>query len=61
MMNMEWSDAKEEEINALKEAVERYAEQATVYEEQVQERDFSERNRLTFGRLHIPNSVQVHG
>lgn len=59
MMNMEWSDAKEEEINALKEAVERYAEQATVHEEQVQERDFSERNRLTFGRLHIPNSVQA--
>ena len=86
MMNMEWPDVKDQEIESLREAVEKYVELATVTEEvcytyihtyihihvlihiciyvhqnlQVEEvRDFSERNRLTFGRLRIPNSVQV--
>ena len=59
MMTMEWSDAEQSEIDSLKNAVEKYVEQATVTSEEVEERDFSQRNKLTFGRLRLPNSVQV--
>lgn len=51
MMTMEWSDAEQSEIDALKNAVEKYVEQATVTSEEVEERDLSQRNKLTFGRL----------
>jgi hypothetical protein len=59
LMRLEWQDSTDEEIKLLQETVEKMAQLALVTEEEVVVVDYSERNKLTMGRLHIPGSVQA--
>jgi hypothetical protein len=59
LMRLNWEDSTDEEIQLIRETVEKMAQLATVVEEEVEKVDYTERNKLSMGRLHIPGSVQA--
>lgn len=59
LMRLNWEDSTDEEIQLLRETIEKMAQLATVVEVEVEKIDYTERNKLGMGRLHIPGSVQA--
>jgi len=57
LMSYEWEDITSDEINRLKDEIKMMIIQATVPDVVVRP-EFAERNKLTYGRIYMPDAVQ---
>jgi len=58
MMKFEWADVTAEELQKLQDTANTLLIKATTFEEPIDNKDFSDRNKLKFGKFSIPGSVQ---